>query len=289
MLDYHPKGPLPLYLADFNRDTLGWPKSLKWEYLQLLDHLWSQGGSIADDDNEIVNAAGIVRAKGYKDRVAKLRSKLVPATDLWRTYGHSYALSIGIASPKVCFDLSQRLAQKRVMEDLLKALNLREKRSVTGSKGGRPKKTNSFSQQEILLFTPSPSPVKEEPTFPTVVPPDQNPEHHRARGARVTHEGGDEIFATPKSNGQGRGRAERGSRLEPDWAPRDGGEFAYRHGFTSEQAQFMLDEFRDYWVGVPGQKGCKLDWDRTWQNRVRFKLEQERRQTQRRPAPRTLV
>lgn len=25
------------------------------------------------------------------------------------------------------------------------------------------------------------------------------------------------------------------------------------------------DQFRDYWLSVPGSKGTKLDWTRTWQ------------------------
>ena len=27
--------------------------------------------------------------------------------------------------------------------------------------------------------------------------------------------------------------------------------------------------FRDYWLAVPGQKGCKLDWPATWRNWIR--------------------
>jgi hypothetical protein len=30
-----------------------------------------------------------------------------------------------------------------------------------------------------------------------------------------------------------------------------------------------LDEFRDYWAGVPGARGKKLDWLATWRNRMR--------------------
>jgi uncharacterized protein YdaU (DUF1376 family) len=33
----------------------------------------------------------------------------------------------------------------------------------------------------------------------------------------------------------------------------------------------LFAEFRDYWVGIPGAKGCKLDWFATWRNRVRDK------------------
>lgn len=31
-------------------------------------------------------------------------------------------------------------------------------------------------------------------------------------------------------------------------------------------------EFVDYWVGIPGQRGCKSDWPATWRNRVRSVL-----------------
>ena len=31
----------------------------------------------------------------------------------------------------------------------------------------------------------------------------------------------------------------------------------------------VWDHFRDHWVSVPGQKGCKLDWFATWRNWVR--------------------
>jgi hypothetical protein len=31
----------------------------------------------------------------------------------------------------------------------------------------------------------------------------------------------------------------------------------------------VFDEFRDYWIAQPGQKGVKTDWDATWRNWVR--------------------
>jgi hypothetical protein len=33
----------------------------------------------------------------------------------------------------------------------------------------------------------------------------------------------------------------------------------------------LFAEFKDFWAGVPGQRGCKLDWFATWRNRVRDK------------------
>ncbi|MEW9272386.1 hypothetical protein [Gluconobacter oxydans] len=59
----------------------------------------------------------------------------------------------------------------------------------------------------------------------------------------------------------------RACRLPADWQP------------TPEQIQFAeanqvdpvrtAEVFRDYWLGVPGAKGCKADWDATWRNWVR--------------------
>lgn len=42
----------------------------------------------------------------------------------------------------------------------------------------------------------------------------------------------------------------------------------------------VFDEFRDYWIAQPGQKGVKTDWNATWRNWVR-------RQNQARTAGRT--
>lgn len=38
------------------------------------------------------------------------------------------------------------------------------------------------------------------------------------------------------------------------------------------QADAITAEFLDYWRGVPGAKGTKLDWEATWRNRMRTKL-----------------
>jgi hypothetical protein len=43
------------------------------------------------------------------------------------------------------------------------------------------------------------------------------------------------------------------------------------------------EEFVDYWLAVPGQKGCKLDWDRTWKNRMRDLQQRAEERQARRP------
>lgn len=69
---------------------------------------------------------------------------------------------------------------------------------------------------------------------------------------------------------EGRARtAKRGSRIPEPFAITD----RMREWANSETPDVDLTaataEFIDYWRGVPGQKGCKLDWDGTWRNRMR--------------------
>ncbi len=65
-----------------------------------------------------------------------------------------------------------------------------------------------------------------------------------------------------RSNGSG-----RGMRLSPDWQPSDQSrEFGEALGVDVDAT---ADEFRDYWVALPGNKATKLDWERTFCNRCR--------------------
>lgn len=64
----------------------------------------------------------------------------------------------------------------------------------------------------------------------------------------------------------------RGARLPSTWVlPRSWGLEAQRlcPGLTVERIREIAEEFRDYWVALPGSKACKLDWEATWRNWVR--------------------
>lgn len=65
--------------------------------------------------------------------------------------------------------------------------------------------------------------------------------------------------------------SKRGTRLSDDWKPSaipDNVNQLLRQ-WPSGAYQRILDEFRDYWTSVPGSKALKLDWDKTWHNRIR--------------------
>jgi uncharacterized protein YdaU (DUF1376 family) len=62
----------------------------------------------------------------------------------------------------------------------------------------------------------------------------------------------------------------RGSRLPVGWHPgSDWLQFTRKEGLNDDDAQRELENFRDYWAGIPGSRGTKLDWPATWRNRVR--------------------
>lgn len=59
------------------------------------------------------------------------------------------------------------------------------------------------------------------------------------------------------------------SRLSADWYPSPKeADFCVRTR-PDLNLSATIDIFRDYWVSVPGAKGCKLDWSATWRNWVR--------------------
>ena len=59
----------------------------------------------------------------------------------------------------------------------------------------------------------------------------------------------------------------RGTRLSPDWQPSDE-DRKFAADFAVD-ADWLRGEFVDFWIGVPGQRGTKLNWSATWRNRVR--------------------
>ncbi|MBF0858181.1 hypothetical protein HKD24_03005 [Gluconobacter sp. LMG 31484] len=109
----------------------------------------------------------------------------------------------------------------------------------------------------------------------TGIVPVEDFENRREEGRKVRKEEGNssslrsegERVDAPPAPAPKSEKPKRASRLPADWQP------------TPEQIQFAeanqvdpvrtAEVFRDYWLGVPGAKGCKADWDATWRNWVR--------------------
>lgn len=60
------------------------------------------------------------------------------------------------------------------------------------------------------------------------------------------------------------------TRMTADWYPSvEDYAFGAECGFNDRDVDVMLAEFRDYWLGVPGQRGTKVDWSATFRNQIR--------------------
>jgi len=68
--------------------------------------------------------------------------------------------------------------------------------------------------------------------------------------------------------------ATRGARLKADWRPSaDNWTYAIAQGFSETEVERVVEDFRDYWIAQPGQKGVKLDWTATWRRWIRTQAE----------------
>ena len=71
-----------------------------------------------------------------------------------------------------------------------------------------------------------------------------------------------------KTKKENRARAARGSRFQLDVLPQEWKDFAGKER-PDLNAESVFAEFGDYWRGIAGSKGVKLDWIGTWRNWIR--------------------
>lgn len=71
--------------------------------------------------------------------------------------------------------------------------------------------------------------------------------------------------------GAKREAVQRGARLALDWTlPEEWKDYARdTRRWSPDEIQQEADAFADYWHSQSGQRACKVDWQKTWQNWVR--------------------
>lgn len=68
----------------------------------------------------------------------------------------------------------------------------------------------------------------------------------------------------------------KGSRLPIDWElPTEWGEWAEQY-LTRDEIILESDKFKDYWIAQTGKSAVKGDWQATWRNWIRRKLESKK-------------
>ena len=82
------------------------------------------------------------------------------------------------------------------------------------------------------------------------------------------HEGGQQrgLFKEDKKKEKKEMSNKKGSRLKQSWRPASvtlNKMAILRPDLDMEE---VIPGFIDYWIGIPGQRGCKLDWDATFRN-----------------------
>lgn len=129
------------------------------------------------------------------------------------------------------------ITNTRLLKEHEKARHKSQSRAASGAKGGKAKALKNINAGLANA---------------TVLP-----EH----GQRSESEVKEEANASSKM---------RGSRLAEEWhLPQSWGEWSVEAGLSDADTRIEADKFRDYWRGVPGAKGVKLDWLATWRNWVR--------------------
>lgn len=156
---------------------------------------------------------------------------------------------------------SRRMVRDKVISD---------EASANGKKGGNPqinpKKATKVKPEEDKGLTPTLNQEATPPLKHQEAEADTDTERKNSLRELESASGdaspGQAVAVATKPT-----KAKRACRLAENWHP------------SPEQIQFARDNgvdpvktaavFRDYWLGVPGSRGSKLDWDATWRNWVR--------------------
>jgi hypothetical protein len=123
-----------------------------------------------------------------------------------------------------------------------------------------------------LVTNPEKQPEESEPEL--VLPPATGEGRSAVGGNGGSGDGGTgvppNLKGTTKVKRDSSESPKKGSRLSENWTlPQPWEAWATQQGLTDQQVRFHADQFRDYWISVPGQRGVKLDWQATWRNRIR--------------------
>jgi len=244
---------MPLWTDAYLADTTDLSAEEHGVYLLLLMAAWrTPGCALPDDDNRLARMARVGLKKWRKLRPVMERfftvedglwtQKRLLREREWVENDRAQKRKAGKAS-----------AQKRQQESKNSFPCASNSKKFLASDSGQCVTDNSLENPQ----SGSAAVATEQPA------PSQHPHPHPEKKER------------PPNGGQ---KKAQGSRLPDDWWPDDTDvAAAQREGLNDADIEREAAKFRDYWVGVPGQRGRKADWRATWRNWVRKAAEGRQR------------
>lgn len=157
----------------------------------------------------------------------------------------------------------------------------------------------NFHQHEQVCWPEEP-PMSQKPTLeptlapmlekPTLDPPkktnDFGPKSENATASKshIDLDSSDRSQSDPPPRPRAT-RANPGTPVPDDFEPDDASSrFVLSLGFGPEDMAELVREFVDYWSGVPGARGLKLNWQGTFRNSVKLQKQWQEERDARRPA-----
>lgn len=111
---------------------------------------------------------------------------------------------------------------------------------------------------------------KKMPGNSTGIPPDSTGIPPERRSILKIEVIGTQEVVEEKKESKSERKNTRGTRIPPEFSIDDGDRaFAVSLGIPPEMIEAETPQFIDYWSGIPGQRGVKLNWKGTWRNRMR--------------------
>ncbi|MDU2365914.1 MAG: hypothetical protein E7D82_25880 [Klebsiella michiganensis] len=148
-----------------------------------------------------------------------------------------------------------------------KVAETRKKRREAGRRGGKARAARANTSKSEPKQTPSKLLGKRQAKEQAKSNPEPVPEPNRDS---TVVESGQLALVTGHTAPATAGASQHGTRLPDDWSPaRTDTNLAAEAGRDAAWLTDQLDRFRDYWTGVPGQRGRKANWDATWRNWIR--------------------
>lgn len=208
---------------------------------------------VIDEDNEEI----LVRTYVKHDGVMKQPNMAVTMANDWS----------GVASERIRAVVAFEVQKLR-----------RERPDLPGWKSERHLETILAAPTLDVKNDPRPNPSVYPSIDPTVNPSNDPSVDPSVKGRTTTTT----TATSPKGDS---GAAKRGTRIPDNFHITEPMRNWAREETPLVDPDRRLPEFIDYWRGVPGAKGVKLDWVSTWRNDMRKKQEFAERDQKRTTAP----